>query len=54
MFHFVQYKVEGYAGAENGIQHCKEEVEEWENKVKKNQEAVSNIVKKKEQYEGES
>ena len=54
MFHFVQDKVQGNAGAEGNIQEWKKEAEEWEDKVKKNQEAVSNIVKKREQYEGES
>ena len=54
MFHFVQSKVQGNAGAEGYIQRCKKAAEEWEDKVKKNQEAISNIVQKKEQYEGES
>ena len=59
MFHFVQGKVQGNAGAmgrhiQSNIQHWKKEAEEWEDKVKKNQEAVSNIQKHKEQYEGES
>ena len=54
MFHFVQNKVWGNAGAEGDIQYWKKEAEEWEDEVKKNQEAVSNIEKKREQYEGES
>ena len=54
MFHFVQRKILGDARAEGEIQHSKKQAEVWENKVKKNQEAISNIVKKREQYEGES
>ena len=54
MFHFVQEKVQGYAGAEGYIQRYKKAAEEWEDKVKKNQEAISNIEMKKEQYESES
>ena len=54
MFHFVQEKVLGFAGAEGKIQRFKEKAEEWEDKVKKNQEAITNIEKKRDQYEGES
>ena len=54
MFHFVQWKVQGDAEAEGNIQHYKKKAEEWEDKVKKNQEAITNIQKKREQYEGES
>ena len=55
MFHFVQDKVQwGNVGAEGWIQRYKKQAEEWEDKVKENQEAVSNITKKREQYEGES
>ena len=54
MFHFVQYKVQGVTGVEGDIQRYKKEAEECEDKVKKNQEAITNIVKKREQYEGES
>ena len=54
MFHFVQSKVLGVDGAESDIQHHKKQAEEWEDKVKKNQEAISNIQMKREQYEGES
>ena len=54
MFHFVQCKVQGDAWTEDEIQHFKKEAEEWEDKVKKNQEAISIIEKQREQYEGES
>ena len=54
MFHFVQAKVLGSAEAEGEIQRWKKEAEEWEDKVKKSQEAVMNIEKKRKQYEGES
>ena len=54
MFHFVQYKVQGDAGAESWIQHYKKEVKKCKDKVKKNREAITNIVKKREQYAGES
>ena len=50
----VQRKVRGVAGAEGNIQRFKKAAEEREDTVKKNQEAVSNIQKKREQYEGES
>ena len=50
MFHFVQRKVWGDAGAEGYIQRWKKEAEEWEDKVKKNQEAITIIVKRREQY----
>ena len=54
MFHFVQQKVVGVAGVEGLIQRYKKAAEEWDDQVKKNQEAVSDINKKREQYEGES
>ena len=54
VLHFVQKKVLGYAVIPGYIQHHKKQAEEWEDKVKKNQEAFSNIKKKREQYEGES
>ena len=54
MLHFVQLKVLGNVGAEDDIQRWKKEAEEWEDKVKKNQEAITIIVKRREQYEGES
>ena len=54
VFHFVQYKIWGDASAEDNIQQFKKEAEKWVDKVKKNQEAISNIEKKREQYEGES
>ena len=56
MFYFVQYAVQGFAGAEaeGRIQRWKKEAEEREDKVKKNQEAISKIQKEREQYESES
>ena len=56
MFHFVQEKVLGTVGdvwAESKIQQYKKEAEEWEDKVKKNEEVVNKLEKKKEQYESE-
>ena len=53
MFHFVQEKVQGDVGAESDIQRYKKLAEEWEDKVKKNEEVVNKLEKKKEQYEGE-
>ena len=53
MFHFVQLKVQGAVGAESTIQRYKKEAEEWEDKVKKNEEVVNKLEKKREQYEGE-
>ena len=54
MFHFVQNKVQGFAGYEGDIQRCKKEAEKYEDKVKQKEEAVKSLKKKKEQYEGES
>ena len=54
MFHFVQGKVQGAVGVESYIQRYKKEAEEWEDKVKKNEEVVKKLEKKREQYEGES
>ena len=54
MFHFVQKKVQGAVGAEDYIQVWKKLAEEWEDKVKKNEEIVKKLEKKREQYEGES
>ena len=54
MFHFVQKKVQGDVGVEINIQRHKKSVEEWEDKVKKNEEVVEKLEKKREQYEGES
>ena len=54
MFYVVQGKVEGYVGAEDGIQGWKKEAEEWEDKAKKNEEAVGKLVKKREQYKGDT
>ena len=53
MFHFVQLKVRGAVGVEGNIQQYKKSVEEWEDKVKKNEEVVNKLEKKREQYEGE-
>ena len=54
VFHFVQDDVVGDAGEVEFIQRWKKRAEEWEDIVKKNQEAVTNIDKEKEQYAGES
>ena len=50
----MQEKVQGTVGAERNIQRLKKSVEEWEDKVKKNEEVVKKLEKKREQYEGES
>ena len=49
MFHVVQRKARGEVGAEDRIQQCKKEAEEWEDKVKKNKK----LEKEREQYKGE-
>ena len=49
----MQHKVRGVVGAEDGIQRCKKRAEEWKDKVKKNEEVVMKLEKKREQYEGE-
>ena len=49
----MQAKVRGDVGAEYDIQHWKKRAEEWENEVKKNEEVVKKLEKKREQYEGE-
>ena len=54
MFYFVQEEVWGVAGAEGEIQRNKKRAEEWEDKVKKILETITNIEMKREQYEGES
>ena len=54
MFHFVQQKVWGDVWEEGDIQRYKKEAKEWEDKVKKNEEVVKKLEKKREQYEGES
>ena len=56
MFHFVQKKVQiqGAVGVEGDIQYYKTEAEKWEDEVKKNEEVVKKLEKKREQYEGES
>ena len=54
MFHFVQEKFQGSNWAENNIQCYKKEAKEWEDDVKKNEEVVKKLEKKREQYEGES
>ena len=40
-------------GAEYWIQRWKKNAEEWEDAVKKNEEVVMKLEKKREQYEGE-
>ena len=50
----MQQKVHGVGRAEDEIQRHKKSVEEWEDKVKKNEEVVKKLEKKREQYEGES
>ena len=53
MFHVVQSKLRGNVWAESLIQDWKTRAEEWEDKVKKNEEVVEKLEKKKkEQYEG--
>ena len=54
MFRFVQRNVQGAAEAEGLIQRWKKVAEQWEDKVKQKEEAVNNLVKQREQYEGES
>ena len=54
MFPVVQNKVQGIFWVENDIQRCKKEAEKWEDEVKKNEEFVKKLEKKREQYEGES
>ena len=49
----MQQKVLGAVGAESYIGHYKKKAEEWEDKVKKNEEVVNKLEKKREQYEGE-
>ena len=53
VFHFVQREVRGVVGAEGLIQRWKKEAKESEDKVKKNEEVVKKLEKKREQYEGE-
>ena len=53
VFHFVQDKVRGDVWAEGEIQRWKKEAEEWEDAVKKNEEVVKELEKKREHYEGE-
>ena len=56
MFHFVQDKVQwGRARypCEITIQLYKKRAEEWEDKVKKNEEEVKRLEQRREQYEGE-
>ena len=53
VFHFVQDKVRGYVRVEGDIQLWKKKAEEWEDEVKKNEEVVMKLEKKREQYEGE-
>ena len=53
VFHFVQYKVRGGAVAEDHIQYWNKKAEEQENEVKKNEEVIKKLEKKREHYEGE-
>ena len=53
MFHVMQRKVRGVMGVERYIQHWKKVAEEREDEVKKNEEFVRKLEKKREQYEGE-
>ena len=53
MFHVVQGKVWGNVGVEVDIQRYKKQAEEWGDKVKKNEEVLTNLEKKREQYKGE-
>ena len=53
VFHFVQEKVRGAVGVEGIIQLWKKTAEEYEDKVKKNEEVVKKLEKKREHYEGE-
>ena len=53
MFHVVQNKVRGEWWAERRIQHWKKEAEEREDKMKKNEEVVRRLEKRRERYEGE-
>ena len=52
MFH-LQRKVMGVLGAAGRIQDWKKEEEQLKDKVKKNEEVVHKLEKKREQYEGE-
>ena len=49
----MQLKVQGAVGRESEIQRYKKSAEEWEDKVKKYEEVVNKLEKKREQYEGE-
>ena len=49
----MQLKVQGTVWVESTIQRCMKEAEKWEDKVKKNEEVVNKLEKKREQYEGE-
>ena len=51
MFHVVQNKVWGVEGVEYWIQHWKKVAEEREDKVKKNEELVEELEKKKREGE---
>lgn len=53
MFHFVQDKVQGNVSVEDRIQRWKKKADEWENEVKKNEEVIKKLEKKREQYESE-
>ena len=53
VFHFVQHKVRGGIWAEGEIQVWKKEAEKREDEVKKSEEVVKELEKKREHYEGE-
>ena len=53
VFHFMQLKIRGDVGAEGAIQYWKKREMEWEDRVKKNEEVVMKLEKKRKQYEGE-
>ena len=54
-FHFVQRNINRYVVSEDQIQELKKRAEEWDKKVKKNEEAIKQFKEKekREQYEGE-
>ena len=52
-FNVVQSIIMGWVGVEGDIQRWKREAKEWGDQVKKNEEVVEKLEKKREQYEGE-
>ena len=53
MIHVVQDKVRGNVGAEGWIQQWKKIAEKREDEIKKKEDVVKKLEKKREQYEGE-